>query len=288
MKTVAIVGSSRKTRHLAPFDDGSADIWGFNEALAFPWMKRATAMFQMHPRWVFARSGNHNDQHHLEWLQQDHQFPIYMLERHLDIPASVEYPIEEVISRFCPARKFFTSTIPYAIALAMLYEYDRIELYGVDQSSESEYFWERDCTSYWIGKAEGLGIDVYLPDDCSLLAGRLYGYEGGKVIERMRFEVQLNALLTAEQETLAELHVHEGRVKLLAQQLESSEGNKDEIAQQFSDALADERTTLIRLSRLQGARVENERYLAECDALLRAAGDFERIKGEYVLAEEVR
>lgn len=265
---VAIVGSAKTTREHAPWDDPQVHIWGINEAMAFPWMRRANAMFQMHARWSFTRQNNRNDPNHWEWLQKPHPFPIYMQQVWSDIPSSVRYPLKEVIEWF-GCKRYFTSTVAYMIALAMYRGYKRIELYGVEMATDTEYAWQRDCVTYWIGRAEGLGIDVYLPPGCSLLRGRLYGYEGGRVIERQYIEMRLNRLLREEQQARDRLQAISGRVKLLAEQLTE----RPELADEFDRALTAERQALADLAGLSGARQETQHYLIECDRLLRAAGE---------------
>ncbi|MCK4815325.1 hypothetical protein KA005_06110, partial [bacterium] len=47
-KTVAVVGLAPTSCSLAPYDDPEVEIWGLNEAHAFPWMKRWDRWFQIH------------------------------------------------------------------------------------------------------------------------------------------------------------------------------------------------------------------------------------------------
>ena len=267
---VAIVGSAKTTREYAPWLDPNVKIWGINEAMAFTWMRRADAMFQMHARWSFTRPNNRNDPGHWQWLQQKHPFPIYMQQVWPDIPSSVEYPLRQVVERF--GRRYFTSSVAYMIALALLHGFEKIEIYGVEMATDSEYTWQRDCVMYWIGRAEGMGIDVYLPPGCNLLKGRLYGYEGGQVIERQYIEMRLNKLMTQEQAMRDRLQAQSGRVKLLAEQVTE----RPELSGDFELALKDERQALADLAGISGARQETEHYLVECDALLKAAGELHR------------
>ena len=37
---------------------------------------------------------------------------------------------------------------------------------------DTEYYWQRPSCEYFIGLARGMGITVYLPDDCDLLKTR--------------------------------------------------------------------------------------------------------------------
>jgi len=89
MKTVAIVGSHRETRDLAPWDDPNIEIWAFNEAYSqkihgddgepYQWCKRADVVFQLHDPVVYQSVNNRSDRHHWEWLQAEHEnLRIYM------------------------------------------------------------------------------------------------------------------------------------------------------------------------------------------------------------------
>jgi hypothetical protein len=31
--------------------------------------------------------------------------------------------------------------------------------------------------AYWLGKADGMGVEIWLPESCALLVEPLYGYE---------------------------------------------------------------------------------------------------------------
>ena len=191
-RTLAIVGMAPSTCALAPYDDPDVDIWVLNEMHAFPWMKRATAWFQMHPRNSFEREvAVRNVRGHYEWLQQEHGFPIYMQFEHDDIPDSVEYPLHAVIDHFFgrvrrgkKKTKYFSSGFNYMMALALhLGVYQRIEIYGFEMAGQEEYAPQRPGAYLWLGVALGMiaaGVDLelYLPPRCQLLWGALYGYRG--------------------------------------------------------------------------------------------------------------
>lgn len=286
MKTVAIVGSARTTRELAPFEDESITIFGVNESLMFNWMKRADVMFQMHQRWSFSRPDNRSHKGYWNWLREPHEFPIYMQQAWSDIPASVKYPIEDIISKLCPQRKYFTSTIAYMMALALYQGFERIEIYGIEMAKDSEYLYQRDCVTYWVGRAEGLGVQVLFPEKCNLFKGYLYGYEGGRVIERLVFEERLKFLYLEEQEATKACNIAAGRVQALYDELSKTTGNKNltRITKELDQAIQIERTALVKVATLSGARQETEKYLKECDELLKAAGESTTRK-EY--AEEI-
>jgi hypothetical protein len=68
---------------------------------------------------------------------------------------------------------------------------EHIGMYGVDMAQDhllaAEYSEQRPSCEYFLGIAEGLGIDVFIPNGSDLLASsHLYGYEdSGRVIEKM-------------------------------------------------------------------------------------------------------
>ncbi len=196
-KTVAIVGSAFNTGQWAPFDEEGVEIWTLNEIHGEHWVeeKCVTAWFQLHKKWAFTKEHPYN---HWEWLQEEHPFPIHMQMVYDDIPTSVEYPLREIqkelihiIRGELPIKKVFGSTFTYAMALALSkdYAFERIELYGIEMLLEGEYANQRETMSFWLGKADGMGVDVWMPAQCSLLLQPLYAYEEtrkgdtGKVIQ---------------------------------------------------------------------------------------------------------
>jgi len=174
---VAIVGFSMQTRHLAPYKDDEYEIWGLNEAYAHDFMPKIDRWFQLHPRWDFTKKENMADPNHWEWLQKDRDYPIYMQKQHDDVPNSVELPINEITDKFLNGKKYFTSSLAYQIGLAMLMGFKRIELWGYEMATDTEYSYQRANTEYWIGLGRGLGFDIFLPEQCQIASGKLYGYE---------------------------------------------------------------------------------------------------------------
>lgn len=175
-KTLAIVGFARTTRDLAPWKDKSIEIWGINEGYNNKWMKRWDRWFQMHPRWNFTRTeANLNDPKHWEWLRKEHDFPIYMQEKYDDVPASVRFPLEECIKAI--GRRYFTSSVAMMMVFAVLEGFKRIELYGIEMASDTEYKYQRPGGEFAIGWCLGKGIEIYTPPECTLMRAPLYGYE---------------------------------------------------------------------------------------------------------------
>lgn len=193
---VAIVGSNPLTRSDAPYDNPNVDIWVFNEAahsdelgddgLPDRWAKRVSAVFQLHTPVVYRNPENRSDTRHWAWLQEPHDFPIYMQAVDPLVPASREYPLERVCNLllsdfrvYNSPVKYFTSTMAYAFALAIAesWKYDKIHVYGIEMASGTEYEMQKDCLAFWTGLALGKGIPVEWHCGKYVWLHKLYGYE---------------------------------------------------------------------------------------------------------------
>jgi hypothetical protein len=179
-KTLALFGSAWSSGPWTPF--GEIDVWGMNELHRMPWCGKTTAWFQIHHKDRFTMELDHVD--HWGWLQEEHPFPIYMQQVYDSIPSSVKYPLREVMGLIGnlyrgeeKIDKLFSSTFNYQIALALYQGYERIELYGIEMLGEGEYNWQREMMGYWIGRAEGVGVEVWMPENCAVLKQPLYGYD---------------------------------------------------------------------------------------------------------------
>lgn len=110
------------------------------------------------------------------------RIPLVAPFKYEEIPLSEAFPLEECVKEF--GLPYFTNTICYMIAYALLKGAREIELYGVNQAGSHEYMEERGGVEYWIGIANGMGVNVTINGkDSQLLKykGRygnemLYGY----------------------------------------------------------------------------------------------------------------
>ena len=100
-----------------------------------------------------------------------------------EIPLSEEFPLKECTKRF--GYPYFSNTIAYMIAYALLKGAKEIELYGVNQAGSHEYSEERPSVEYWLGIAIGMGVKITINGKNSQLlkykgnvsqTGMLYGY----------------------------------------------------------------------------------------------------------------
>lgn len=281
MARVVIVGSNQITRHLIDWNQ-DADYWLFNEAAAHDWVKRVSGVFQMHAPAVWRNAANVNDAGHYDWLKQPHDFPVWMQTRYPDVPASLPYPIDNIVNRLLPnlirkdgaSIKYFTSSAAYALALAIYAGYAEIEIVGIEMASGTEYAGQLPGVLFWLGVAAGRGIEVILQPASLLMRGHLYGYEGDIVIHRQRFEIVANGLEPKLEQAKIKCFENAGKVqavlKLLAQETDQRRANK--LYADLMTAMNEKADLDFKYGILAGALAENKKYIAEVDALIQAAG----------------
>jgi len=202
-KKVAIVGFAG-TKDLAPYNDPECEIWSVNNLYKF--IPRTDRIFQLHnPASLQKNHHGISGEEHLKFLQTT-EIPVYMQEKYDDIPASVRYPLQEMIKEFGIARTddpqtkdaYFTNSISFMIALAIYEGFTDIGIYGVDMAVNTEYNEQRPSCEYYIGIAKGRGINIHLPAESDLLKTRfVYGYEEEK---KWAWKLKLNKTVKEMQE----------------------------------------------------------------------------------------
>lgn len=108
--------------------------------------------------------------------------PLLAPYRYAEIPKSLAFPLKACVKAF--GAPYFSNTICYMIAYALLNGARIIDTYGINQASQSEYGHEKAATEYWLGIANGLGVKITIHGANSELlttktrygGGILYGY----------------------------------------------------------------------------------------------------------------
>ena len=191
--TMVVVGFAPNSRKQSPWNNPNVDLFGINEGHSFKWWKQLASntkgWFQLHARESFMRPGNHNSQGHAKWLTQKHPFPIILQEIQPDIPSSMAFPLQESIKQF---GTYYRSTLAYVVTFALLAGYKKLEIYGFEMGSDSEYWGQRANACYLIGKARGMGLEVYVPPTSGILTGIRYAYSNNFVGARQDLEVNIS------------------------------------------------------------------------------------------------
>lgn len=180
-RQIALVGFWEVTRDL-PFTDQAwknAEVWSLNHNHPYIPKDCWSLWIDIHdPQWSATKGLKPEvwaDQE--RFLKTSHGKPIYMQRHYPEYPDSVAYPREEIVKRF--GRRYFTSAMAYLIALALFEGCEEIGLFGADMRGDEEYATQRPAVEYWLGRAEGMGVKVYVPPAAGVLNpdGMDYGYD---------------------------------------------------------------------------------------------------------------
>lgn len=275
--TLVIVGSHPRTRAEFDFSREDCDIWVFNEAMSQQWATRADAVFQMHAEPIWRNPKNRNDAGHYDWLTSGKTPIVYMQAQYPDVPMSKAYPVEDVsrvllgslahtVGGVSSAMRYFTSSVNYALALGIYKAYRKIEIYGVEMETDTEYRYQRDGVAFWIGIAGGRGIEVDFHG--SIFDAPLYGFEGDVVLDYEVFDTRLAELNPLAREAQERYEVQKkafGKAAVHFLATGDSFQELSEIAQAQLKAAEE-------FGIFDGARQENERYKAKADAMKAASG----------------
>lgn len=146
-------------------------------------------LFEIHPVWMLKKDWYTIDNDHWGWLTKiKHHYPIYLIEEHPEIHNGIKYPLEPIVDKYLPRIwrgdervRYFTSSLCYMIALAAYEGFERIEIYGFEMGSDTEYVYQKAGAEFWIGIASQYA-DIYLAPGSLLLRSKLYGFEGGQLV----------------------------------------------------------------------------------------------------------
>jgi len=282
--TLVIVGSYPQTRGLFDFKREDCDIWVFNEAMSQEWVKRADAVFQLHIPTIWRNPKNRNDPKHYEWLKSTN-VPVFMQEMYGDIPASVEFPKDKILRDFPNAKqngepiREVACSPAWALAYAIYLGYPKIEIYGVELASNTEYAYQQGNFKYWLGVAVGKGIDVNIHSQ--MFNAPLYGYEGEVFIPYETFSDRLAELKTDE---LAEKYGASVKVMLLETDKIMQGDNTDKILPLVQEAV----NSATALGEVDGVIQENERYKNKADEMIQTDDKFVFSRQEFEHAAATR
>lgn len=179
LRKIALIGSAPSISS-APWHDPSWEIWA--HATVHHHCARVDRYFDLHPwEWITGKQVPG----YLKFLQKA-SVPVYMQTTHAEVPASIRYPRERVMTEF---RRYFTSHAAWMMALALTEGVTTLGLWGIHYGHKTEYEQQRAGCEYWMGVCEGRGVQVVTPEDSPLCRepAHLYGYESheGKLHKRV-------------------------------------------------------------------------------------------------------
>lgn len=163
MSKIAIVGAHRATKLLAPYEDMAWAVWSLGIANESE-LPRHDVWFEIHPMWHNAKLSPV----YAEWLRG--QPFVYMQKVLPEYPGSVAYPLDRVKDAFGPY--FWTGSVSYMLALAILEEPEAIGLWGFSQCPELAH--QKPSIWHFITEAKRRGIEIVASDEL-LEPPSLYG-----------------------------------------------------------------------------------------------------------------
>ena len=158
-------------RNDAPLDRREWDVWALNlvAPLDSAGRVRADIWFDLHQRCAQTEDD-------MRWIAKC-PVPMYVPDDLADVAGTVAFPLQ-ILDLFPPAP--MACTFAYQIALAIVAGYKTIGLYGVELAygDEREATVEWASVNWWIGYAQGLGIEILRPEQTRLGAHPyLYGFD---------------------------------------------------------------------------------------------------------------
>lgn len=207
-RKIAIIGYT-DSRHEAPYGDPEWEMWGLNNLhLQIPpeQMASFTRWYDLHDKKVI-----NSDEQHVEWLKKA-TLPVYVWTPQDEWPTAVTFPREQLLDEF---GRYFTNSISWMIAHAILEGATTIGIWGVDMAQSSEYAAQRPSCEYFLGLAAGLGIQIIVAETSDLLkAAVLYGESDGGL--RSKLEHRSAELGTRIEQIRAEIErLHNGMLQLI-------------------------------------------------------------------------
>ena len=181
--TVYIVGFAPSWTD-TPWEQPNGIYWGMNSLHRVAGDRKWDAWFQLHD---IEKAHPHDAAEHIAWLAAQ-PFPVFMWEEFIPkypmITNAVPYPRQVIMDTF---GDYFTNTVSWMVALAILQQFPRIAIYGIDMAQsvgdQPEYQWQRPSVEFFLGWARGAGIELEIPRTSDLLKTPfLYGLEDGSVM----------------------------------------------------------------------------------------------------------
>lgn len=175
LRKIGFLGGARSLQY-APWHDPTWELWA-HASCRHLCKRDPDIIFDLHPPELWRDPKKKTwDPKYATWLTSN-RIPIYMQDVYDDVPGSMRYPFETMITEF--PRGYMTNHLAYMTALALMEGVTHIGVFGCDYDTNSEYGPQRGSAEYWLGVAEGRGVTVLIPPRCDLLnkPHLLYGYE---------------------------------------------------------------------------------------------------------------
>ena len=173
---VNILGKGNGWNELPEKPEG--EVYGVNDA--FIRSPRVTTTFHMHDlnEWETRKGSESSTKLVAEHVKDRPDMEFITVKPYDKIPQAQVYPLDEIVKHF--KSTYFTNGISYMIAYALWKGATKINLYGVNMTVLEEYKNQKPNVEYWIGRAQGMGVEVSFQWRYTSLMkskdGLMYGY----------------------------------------------------------------------------------------------------------------
>ena len=260
-------------------NDSKADeIWSLSwmyDEEAYPGvLPRIDRMFELHPMWYFNASHNKNLLKHWDWLQEEHDFPIYLQELDPLIPSGVLYPLDEVSDDIFGGRLvkimpdgteeedlYYSCTMAFQIGLAIHEGFDRIETYGFEMGTDTEWKYQIPGAHFMAGLALGRDVTLTRLHNSKFAKGALYAYEVTQMITRQQLDYGKRSYEDQRDEEIAKMNTISGKFQMMQSLANSGKVGRDKLEQLAREVVEAEK----RIERCIGAVQSLEWQLATID-----------------------
>ena len=230
---VCIVGFADGHRADAPFTEPDMEFWGINRLHTVLPEARWTRWFEVHN---LAKFYGEDDEH--KTFLKECGIPVYVRPQDVRVAAewgittAVPYPRADAEAQF---ESYFTNSISYLIAMAIMLGFEEIHMYGVDMAQDnilhSEYGHQRPSCEYFIGVAQGHGIKVVLPPGSDLLkSAHWYGLDDDGFSQKL--QARFTEVAKKKEQIRAEMNEYAGRAQFLQARISELDGAMQEITYQ--------------------------------------------------------
>jgi len=281
VRTVALVGFADNTRSFAYHLPANVELWTLNRGWSFAeHFTRIDRLFELHDLPYLSDPNNADTrqslsdakQSHWDWLQGPHDYPLYCLDAYREIPGSVSYPLQAVMEdafrhiwRGNENVRLAASTFDFMLALAIHERVDRVEIYGFEMGTGTEFQYQHATAMLLIGLAGGRGIDVWTPETSGLIPRmKLYGYEGAQMITRQTLEAYKRQADTERDRYKA---LTNARLGILQHLMHVNTNESLAQKEQMEDVQNDYLEALQAAARWDGVQQVLNLLVAECDML---------------------
>lgn len=158
VKKIAIIGFTN-SKDDAPWGDPEWEIWICNDLhkiVSDKWHR----LYDLHS----LKEIRSNKEHDAFMRTTDKQ--VFVFDPQPEWPTATAFPKADINGLF---GKYFTNSISWMIAHAMLEGATDIGVWGVDLATGTEYAAQRPSCEYFLGFAAGRGINIYVPPASDLL-----------------------------------------------------------------------------------------------------------------------